>query len=76
MSGKRGLNVALSSLRKIIDDLKTSSSSTGQPDFPVSLIEELSAIADALTAYQDELAAEASLEDEKNRTRRPARRVA
>jgi hypothetical protein len=61
MSNKRGLEVALNSLRKVIEDLKTSSGSTGRPDFSVSLIEELSAIADVLSAYQDELAAEAYL---------------
>jgi len=55
MADKRGLEVALSSLRKVIDGL--SYDSAAQPDFPLSLLEKLSEIADSLGAYQDEVAA-------------------
>jgi phage tail sheath protein FI len=60
MSDKRGLEVALNSLRKVIDDL-ASSDSAAQPDLSLSLLEKLSSIADSLSAYQDEVAAEARL---------------
>jgi hypothetical protein len=62
MSNKRGLKVALKSVRKVIEDLKTSSSAGQpiQPDQALLLIEEWSEIADVISAYQDEIAAEAS----------------
>jgi hypothetical protein len=63
MSNKRALGIAMKGIGKVIEDLRASITS-GQPiqaDLAVLLIEELSGIADALSAYQAEIAAEAYL---------------
>lgn len=72
MADKQGLDVALSSLRKVIDDL-SSSDPAGQSDLSLSLLERLSEIADSLAAYQDGAAAGSYLGTAK---RPAARRVA
>lgn len=58
MADKRGPEVALNSLRKVIDDL-SSSDLSGQTDLPSWLLETLSEIADSLSAYQAGAAASA-----------------
>ena len=59
-SDRRGLEVALESLRKVTGNLKAYNSA-GQLDEAILLLDEWAAIADILTYYQEEIASEDSL---------------